>query len=56
MRYVTIECSAYCVSSSCQANLRLTYEVKPLREGLESWFLVSLEEIRTMNPITPFMP
>ena len=56
MRYVTVERIAYCVSSSCQANFRLTYEVKPLREGLESWFLISLEELRIENPVTPFMP
>ena len=45
MRYVVIENSAYCVLTRREARFRLTYEVKPLREGLERWFLVSMEEI-----------
>ena len=47
MRYVTVESTAYSVASCRQARFRLTYEVKPLREGLESWFLLSMEEIQT---------
>jgi hypothetical protein len=47
MRYVTIECVAYCVASCREANFRLTYEVRPLRDGLESWFLISMVQIGT---------
>ena len=50
MRYVTVESTAYCVVSCRQAHFRLTYEVKPLREGLESWFLLSMEEIQNEPP------
>jgi hypothetical protein len=46
MRYVTLESIAYSVASGRRARLRLTYEVKPLRDGVESWFLVSMEEMR----------
>ena len=50
MRYVTVESVAACVGSCRQANFRLTYEVRPLRDGLESWFLVSMEQIGTDTP------
>jgi len=50
MRYITVESIAYCVASCRQALFRLTYEVKPLREGLESWFLLSMEEIQNGVP------
>lgn len=50
MRYVTVESIAYCVASCRQMRFRLTYEVKPLREGLESWFLVSTEEVQPLAP------
>jgi hypothetical protein len=50
MRYITVESTAYCVASCRQAHFRLTYEVKPLREGLESWFLLSMEEIQNEPP------
>ncbi len=46
MRYVTIESTAYSISAGRERRFRLTYEVKPLREGLESWFLVSKQEIQ----------
>ena len=49
MRYVTVENIAYNVASGRKTVLRLTYEVKPLREGVESWFLVSSEQ--TNNPL-----
>ena len=45
MRYVVVESKAQCVNSAREALFRLTYEVKPLRDGLESWFLVFMEEI-----------
>ena len=45
MRYVVVESTAHCVVSGRPACFRLTYEVKPLREGLESWFLVFMEKI-----------
>ena len=48
MRYVTVESIAFCAASGHPVCLRLTYEVKPLRDGLESWFLVSSET--TKNP------
>jgi hypothetical protein len=48
--YVTVESIAYCVTSHREVRLRLTYEVKPLREGLERLFLVSSEEIQTGSP------
>jgi hypothetical protein len=50
MRYVTVESIAYCVASRHPARFRLTYEVKPLREGMESWFLLSMEKIQTLLP------
>ena len=46
MRYVIVESIAYSVASGRRARLRLTYEVRPLREGVESWFLVSMEEVQ----------
>ena len=52
MRYVTVERIAYSVASGHPVCLRLTYEVKPLRDGLESWFLVSSEEIQNPLPLT----
>jgi hypothetical protein len=45
MRYVTIESTAYSVSAGREKRFRLTYEIKPLREGLESWFLVAKQEM-----------
>ncbi len=45
MRYVTVESIAYSMASGLGARLRLTYEVRPLRDGVESWFLVSMEEM-----------
>ena len=45
MRYVDVESISYCVASGRPARLRLTYEVKPLRDGVESWFLVGMEEV-----------
>ena len=50
MRYVTIESIAYCVISCRPERFRLTYEVRPLREGMESWFLLSMEKIETPLP------
>ena len=49
MRHETVESTAYCIASCRAARVRLTYEVKPLRDGIESWFLISAEEI----PLTP---
>lgn len=46
MRYETIESLAYSVAAGHPKRFRLTYEVKPLREGMESWFLVSMQEIQ----------
>ena len=46
MRYVTVESVAYCVASCRPARFRLTYDVRPLREGLESRFLLSMEEVQ----------
>jgi hypothetical protein len=46
VRCVTVESVAYCVASSRSAWLRLTYEVRPLRDGVESWFLLSMEEMQ----------
>jgi len=45
MHYVTVESTAYSVACCRQMLFRLTYEVKPLREGVESWFLVCMEEV-----------
>jgi hypothetical protein len=45
MRYETIETNAFCVTAGREKRFRLTYEVRPLREGLESWFLISKQEI-----------
>jgi hypothetical protein len=45
MRYVIVESVAYSTTTCRRARLRLTYEVKRLREGVESWFLVSMEEM-----------
>jgi hypothetical protein len=45
MDYVTVETIGYCVNSYRLARYRLTYEVKPLRDGLASWFLVAMEEL-----------
>lgn len=50
MRYITVENIAYSVATCRPARFRLTYEVKPLRVGLERWFLVSMEEIQTTVP------
>ena len=47
MRYVNVESVAYCVAAGRCARLCLTYEVRPLRDGVESWFLVSMEEMKT---------
>ena len=49
MRYVVIESFAYSVASCRGACLRLTYEVRPLRDGVESWFLVCTEEMPTLG-------
>ena len=46
MRYVTVESLAYSMASGQGARLRLTYEVRSLRDGVESWFLVSMEEMQ----------
>ena len=43
--YFTVETTAYCVASSHTKQLRLTYEVRPLQDGLERWFLVAMEEL-----------
>ncbi len=45
MRYVTIESTAFSLAAGRPGRFRLTYEVKPLRDGLESWFLVNKQEI-----------
>jgi len=50
MRYVVVENIAFCVASCRRALLRLTYEVKPLRDGIESWFLLSSEEMKNESP------
>lgn len=52
MRYVTVETIAYCAGSGHPVYLRLTYEVKPWREGLESWFLVSSEKMLAPSYLT----
>lgn len=46
VRYVTVESLAYSMASGQGARLRLTYEVRSLRDGVESWFLVSMEEMQ----------
>lgn len=45
MRYIVVESVAYSIASCRGVCLRLTYEVKPFRDGVESWFLVSTEEL-----------
>jgi hypothetical protein len=55
MRKVVVESVACCINSNRVAKYRLTYEVRPLREGLESWFLVSMEEIGTEPSLRPYM-
>jgi len=45
MDYVTVETIGYCVNGYRLARYRLTYEVKPLRDGVSSWFLVAMEEL-----------
>ena len=52
MSYVTVESTVYCVTSRREGRFRLTYEVKPLREGLDRWFLVAMEEIQPAPPAT----
>jgi hypothetical protein len=49
VHYVTVENTAYCVASRGPARLRLTYEVKTLRDGVESWFLIAMEELRSVS-------
>ena len=46
--YVTVESTAYCVALRRATQLRLTYEVSRLRDGVTSWFLVAMEEIPTV--------
>ena len=43
--YVTVEKDAYCVASGHPARFRLTYEVTPLRDGVERWFLIAMKEL-----------
>ena len=52
MRYVTVESIDCCSASGHPVYLRLTYEVKRLRDGLESWFLVSSEEMQNQSHST----
>ena len=47
--YVTVEKDAYCVASGHVARFRLTYEVTPLRDGVERWFLIAMEEMRAVS-------
>ena len=44
--YVTVEKDAYCVASGHPARFRLTYEVTPLRDGVERWFLIAMKELQ----------
>jgi len=44
--WVTVESAAYCLASHRSARFRLTYELRPLPEGLQSWFLVSMERLQ----------
>ena len=53
MRYVTVENIAYSAASGRPVNVRLTYEVQPLRDGVERWFLLSSEETRNPSYSTP---
>lgn len=46
--YVTVESTAYSVCSHHPARFRLTYEVRPLRDGVESWFLIAMEELQIL--------
>lgn len=52
MRYVTVETFTCCADSGHPVYLRLIYEVKPWREGLESWFLVSSEKMPAPSHLT----
>jgi hypothetical protein len=50
VNYITVETTAYSLKSHQPALFRLIYEVTRLREGLERWFLVGMEELQT--PLT----
>jgi hypothetical protein len=46
MTCVTVETTAYSVTSHHAARFRLVYEVSHFRDGLECWFLIAMEELQ----------
>lgn len=53
MDCVTVETTAYSLTSHQAARFRLVYEVSPFRDGLECWFLVAMEELQPAPAYTP---
>jgi hypothetical protein len=43
--YVTVENDAYSVASGHPAQFRFTYEITPLRDGVDRWFLIAMKEL-----------
>jgi len=46
--YVTVERDAFRLASRHPARFRLTCEIRPLRDGIDRWFLIAVEKLQSV--------